>query len=225
MPFWYYADSHNQQQGPVDASLLRARAERGELPPSTLVWREGMAGWVPLSQVAGELGVELAGAPPPLPAGTSGPVRIVPPSGGSSAWVIVLVLVLGGFFVLGIFAAIAIPAYSDYTSRAKVSQGLVTATALKLIVAEVRLTDERCPGNGSDGIGTPESYADAQVAQIHVGGSLEEGCTIRIVYKDLGSSQPAGGEVVMTFDGESNWSTTSTIPDRYLPASLRGGRR
>ena len=223
MPFWYYADSHHQQQGPVDASLLRARAERGELPPSTLVWREGMAGWVPLSQVAQELGIELAGAPPPLPTTTGGPVRIVQPSGGSSAWVIALVLVLGGIFVLGILAAIAIPAYSDYTVRARVSEGLVRASALKMIVAEVRLGEERCASNGSDGIGTPESYADAKIQEIHVGGSLEQGCRILILYKELGPSQPAGGEVVMTFDGTS-WTTTSTIHDRYLPVSLRGGR-
>ncbi len=38
--------------------------------------------------------------------------------------------------IIGILAAIALPAYQDYTVRAKVSEGLVQAEAAKLAVAE-----------------------------------------------------------------------------------------
>jgi type IV pilus assembly protein PilA len=38
--------------------------------------------------------------------------------------------------IIGILAAVAIPAYQDYTIRAKVSEGLSLATAAKLAVAE-----------------------------------------------------------------------------------------
>jgi len=38
--------------------------------------------------------------------------------------------------IIGILAAIAIPAYQDYTVRAKVSEGLVLASAAKTAVAE-----------------------------------------------------------------------------------------
>ena len=38
--------------------------------------------------------------------------------------------------IIGILAAVALPAYQDYTVRAKVSEGLVLASAAKLAVAE-----------------------------------------------------------------------------------------
>jgi type IV pilus assembly protein PilA len=38
--------------------------------------------------------------------------------------------------IIGILAAIALPAYQDYTIRAKVSEGLVLGSALKLTVAD-----------------------------------------------------------------------------------------
>ena len=38
--------------------------------------------------------------------------------------------------IIGILAAIAVPAYQDYTVRAKVSEGLVLASAAKTTVAE-----------------------------------------------------------------------------------------
>jgi type IV pilus assembly protein PilA len=39
--------------------------------------------------------------------------------------------------IIGILAAVALPAYQDYTVRARVSEGLVAASAAKLNVAEV----------------------------------------------------------------------------------------
>jgi type IV pilus assembly protein PilA len=38
--------------------------------------------------------------------------------------------------IIGILAAVALPAYQDYTIRAKVAEGLVQATAAKTAVAE-----------------------------------------------------------------------------------------
>ena len=38
--------------------------------------------------------------------------------------------------IIGILAAVALPAYQDYTARAKVSEGLIQASAAKLAVAE-----------------------------------------------------------------------------------------
>ena len=38
--------------------------------------------------------------------------------------------------IIGILAAVALPAYSDYTIRAKVSEGLTMASALKTAIAE-----------------------------------------------------------------------------------------
>ena len=38
--------------------------------------------------------------------------------------------------IIGILAAVALPAYQDYTTRAKVSEGLVLSSAIKTAISE-----------------------------------------------------------------------------------------
>lgn len=47
MTEWYYSDAQRQQHGPVTPGDLAAMHTRGQLPPDTLVWREGMSEWKP----------------------------------------------------------------------------------------------------------------------------------------------------------------------------------
>ncbi|QTN31927.1 DUF4339 domain-containing protein [Akkermansiaceae bacterium] len=51
MTLWNYTKM-GLQQGPVPEDELRQKIRRGEIGPTTLVWREGMAGWLPISGVA-----------------------------------------------------------------------------------------------------------------------------------------------------------------------------
>jgi len=64
MTHWYYADAAGERQGPMDADELRKRHALDELRPDTLVWRDGLSDWQPLSSVATELGLELPVALP-----------------------------------------------------------------------------------------------------------------------------------------------------------------
>ncbi|MBS0462058.1 MAG: DUF4339 domain-containing protein [Proteobacteria bacterium] len=57
-PSWFYADPTGTQQGPVDAAFLRDAIQRGSLGPNVKVWRDGLGGWVPFQQVAGEFGID-----------------------------------------------------------------------------------------------------------------------------------------------------------------------
>ena len=43
--------------------------------------------------------------------------------------------------IIGILAAIALPAYQDYTVRAKVSEGVINGTAAKALISEAFQTD------------------------------------------------------------------------------------
>lgn len=65
---WHYTEK-GQQRGPISAGELKAKADNGGLGPNDLVWKEGMAEWVPASKVKGLLGTPQAAAPspPPLP--------------------------------------------------------------------------------------------------------------------------------------------------------------
>ncbi|MBI3230338.1 MAG: DUF805 domain-containing protein [Burkholderiales bacterium] len=80
----------------------------------------GHNGWlvllllVPLVNMA--LGLYILFAP-----GNSGPNQYgLPPKPGNAVWLVVAVIV--PFFLIGILAAIALPAYQDYTNRAKAKQ-------------------------------------------------------------------------------------------------------
>lgn len=57
--------------------------------------------------------------------------------------------------IIGILAAIAIPAYQDYTKRARVSEGLSLASAAKTAVAEYYASNGSFPtSNASAGLQT-----------------------------------------------------------------------
>lgn len=55
--------------------------------------------------------------------------------------------------IIGILAAVAIPAYQDYTVRARVSEGLALAASAKLNVAEI------ASAGANDGNTWPKGYA------------------------------------------------------------------
>lgn len=215
---WYYADAQQQQQGPVAADWFAAALGRGLVNGNSLVWREGLPGWAPLSQFAAELGLAIT-APPPLP--RSAPI-VVKPSGGSNTWVaVVVVLVVGGFFMLIILAAIALPAYQDYTIRAKVSEALVRGGALKPAVEEFVAAEGRCPDNDDSGFKPATSYADARITEINIGELQAGGCAIQLLLKDLGTKDTAGKEILYARDDGGEWTVTSTVPNKFLPAALR----
>src|SRR6266850_2013741 len=59
---WYYVDT-GKQAGPVSEPEFDQLAAAGKIQPATLVWREGMANWLPLAQARPDL------AGPPLDPG------------------------------------------------------------------------------------------------------------------------------------------------------------
>jgi len=65
-PIWFY-EQQGERRGPVTREDLLARLAAGEITPATLVWREGLKGWIPLS--SSELAPTAATEknPPPRP--------------------------------------------------------------------------------------------------------------------------------------------------------------
>ena len=220
---WFYADAHNQQQGPVAASTLAAYFRDGAVNVGTLVWREGLAGWVQLRDVAAQLGLIVINAP-----STPGPVAapiggfVKPARSTSSAVVVVVVLLVVAIPVLAILAAIALPAYQDYTIRAKVMQGVAQAMMLKVSVAEFKAANEKCPTNGDDGFGSAESYATQFVSAINVGPLKKTGeCAIQITFANTGLPAIDAKKITLALEDGGSWRPSSDIPAKYLPLSLR----
>lgn len=221
---WFYADARNQQQGPVDAAWLASACRDGTVTAATLVWNETLAGWVPLAQVAAQLGiVVVASAPPPLQAarGRQAPSK---PASSSSLWIVVAVVLFALVAFIGILAAIALPAYQDYVSRAKVSEAIMQASNLKANVSDFHDTEKRCPRNGEAEIGSAESYSTPVVASIEVG-ELEDGggCGISVTFANFGAHDAEGKRIVLAMDADGKWSSSSDMLPKYLPRSMREG--
>ena len=125
--------------------------------------------------------------------------------------------------IVGILAALAVPAYQDYTTRAKVSEILGIAAKDKSTVSEYYISQGSMPSSAAiAGINTSASQS-AYVSTITYSASGAVG-TLTYAVTGLGPSD-ATGNVVWTGTGSDNgvsWvCTNSTLPDKYLPANCR----
>lgn len=122
--------------------------------------------------------------------------------------------------IIGILAAIAIPAYQDYVIRSKISEGLNLASAAKTAVAETLSSLGALPtSNASAGLPGPESISGNNVDSVTVGGSG----VITINYSGAEAALSDTNVLLTPTDtgGSVRWACTSTIDDRFLPANCR----
>ncbi|HEZ6738041.1 TPA: pilin [Neisseria meningitidis] len=71
--------------------------------------------------------------------------------------------------IVGILAAVALPAYQDYTARAQVSEAILLAEGQKSAVTEYYLNHGEWPGNNSDaGVATSSKIKGKYVKEVTV---------------------------------------------------------
>lgn len=230
MSDWYYSAGNEQRQGPLSTEELVGLFRHGRVGLDTLVWRDGQSQWQPLADFATELGlVGASGAPlpPPLPvrpAPSSTRVVAPPPKSGMSGCLIAAIIIaVLAIPAIAILAAIALPAYQQYVTRAKVASALPAAEPYKSAVATYLANEQACPSNGDTGFDTPEHYASGSVASITFGEFEGERCGMELRLTVPGDDKLDGKAVWLEYDpADASWQCTSEIDDRYLPASCRG---
>ena len=134
-------------------------------------------------------------------------------AGGGASFLIVVA-------IIGILAAVAIPAYQDYAVRARVTEGLSLASAAKVAVSEFYYQNEAaCVSNVECGIAPASELSSNSVRAIRVG----DGAAITVEF----SSAPIdGGTIVLTpyldDDGALMWDCQGgTLAAKYRPAACR----
>ncbi|WP_282296994.1 pilin [Stenotrophomonas sp. PS02289] len=70
---WFYAEGNRQQRGPLASEELIALYTSSRIGLDTLVWRDGLAQWLPLRDVAAEIGLVIAPVAPAVPAAPAAP--------------------------------------------------------------------------------------------------------------------------------------------------------
>lgn len=132
----------------------------------------------------------------------------MPLTGG--VWAVIVLLLLFPFGG-GILAAIAIPAYQDYTIRAKVADVMASSAALRSGVEQAH-AQKRAWTTGPASITSAYAQSAEVTPEGHVVVTLKDGIAqggrIRYVPTD------AGGRVEWKCSAES-------VPNKYLPASCR----
>ena len=115
--------------------------------------------------------------------------------------------------IIGILAAIALPAYQDYTTRAKVSEGLTLASAARTAVAETFAT--RNSGAVAAYSGTGTAGAGSYGYEFTAGTNVD---TIEIAaIADVETPVLGDGEVIITYAGQLNTVLGTTV--KLLPGS------
>ena len=135
--------------------------------------------------------------------------------------------------IIGILAAVALPAYQDYTKRAKVSEIVLAASACRTTVTEVFQSATSLP-TGADAYGCESSTAASKyVGAVHTDGptgtvtvtaagtgdTTIDGKFLTLIPQSSAGATPTVGTAIF------KWvcgGTGTTIPSKFLPGSCRG---
>lgn len=232
----------------AELGLEQAPAEPPPLPPSAAASPQGRADFTAALDAAEAPRAQPAAAAAPADAapapaaGPAQPLRSVnpadyapahvarrqsapPPKRGLSGCMIALIVLAAlALPVLGILAAIALPAYQDYTHRAKLAQALAETGAYKVQVAEYYAAHESCPTNGSPDFRPAADYASAQIASVEFGWLKDSGaCAIQLQLRGFDREQLDGHKIWLSFDpGSSQWTCSSDVERAsLLPQACR----
>ena len=129
--------------------------------------------------------------------------------------------------IIGILAAIAIPAYQDYTIRAQVSEGLNLGGGAKTAVAEYYQDRGQWPngnsGVNSAGLAPAANIRGKYVQQVLVSAGTGDGI-ITVTYGYDAHQAITGNTLLLTPTdriGSIEWVCTSPMQDKHLPAACR----
>ena len=120
--------------------------------------------------------------------------------------------------IIGILAAVALPAYQDYTIRAKVSELILQASGFRTSISEKAQVDASVANAGSG--------LTINIAGKVSSGSVTSGGTVTVIGSTASTS--VGADVTLTMSPTINVSAGSVltwscvgVPSKYFPASCR----
>ncbi|PWB48217.1 MAG: pilin [Nitrosomonadales bacterium] len=135
--------------------------------------------------------------------------------------------------IIGILAAVALPAYQDYTIKAKVSEGILALSSCRTSVAEVYQTASAGTAPGANGWGCENAVATKYVTSI----ATDANGVATVTMQGTGEATVDGKTITLTptaADGTTALTIAAiptkvgsfkcaagTIATKYLPGSCK----
>jgi TM2 domain-containing membrane protein YozV/Tfp pilus assembly major pilin PilA len=143
---------------------------------------------------------------------------------GTAALVVVIVAAFLGVMMIGILAAVAIPAYQDYTLRARSAGAIVSVQPWRTAVAEYYAEHKKLPNGVAD---LPRDMVPQDPADRYGTPSLGANGTITLTFQPAAGSM-AGKTILFRPQAEGErllWDCTGgTLEPKYRPATCRAPR-
>jgi type IV pilus assembly protein PilA len=138
--------------------------------------------------------------------------------------------------IVGILAAIALPAYQDYTVRAKVTEAMVNLAESKTTIAEFYSANNRMPLNSTvAGINTnPDTDIVASITYTSAGGLPIMTASVKglVIPGDgtaagrhtfqLSGTTASGNRIIWVCKPGVSVNSSTVMVSKYLPANCRG---
>ena len=125
--------------------------------------------------------------------------------------------------IIGILAAVALPAYQDYSLKSKVAvAGSISANAkTALVQAFNEGTLASTTTNTTLNLPTNTAITSQYVTSVTAVGTSATAGTVTVVMKDTGSTDIDTKNIVYTMTcvsgGQCSWAITGTVAAKYLP--------
>jgi Tfp pilus assembly major pilin PilA len=149
-------------------------------------------------------------------------LREVYRTGGTGGAGIIVAVIFGGIMLVGILAAIAVPAYQDYTIRAQVSEGLHLSGGAKAAVTEYMHNNREFPlDNNAAGLMPANQIAGKYTGSV----AVDEG-QIVVTYGNSAHAAIIGQTLYLVPDVSEypnvSWTCVSQdLANKWLPAACR----
>jgi type IV pilus assembly protein PilA len=118
--------------------------------------------------------------------------------------------------IIGILAAVALPAYQDYTVRAKVSEVMLAASSAKTAVSEAAANLSALPDAASVDI---QSQSSKYVSSV-----VWDATSAAVIATAKGDNNISGSTIAMLASyasGQVTWTCSGTILAKYRPSSCK----